>query len=179
MIGKLLAALGVSVLSLVAYLYFYLGVFLPVQVVTGERGPFTLVYMNHTGAYHQIGPVIQEVEKWASENKLRCELTFGEYLDDPAAVDQDRLRSRGGCAFSEKPKLQTALPEGFHTEDRAKKNYAIGTFDGGPSVGPFKVYPKVREYIQTQRLKQAGPVIETYFIRGEKVTTEFLFPLEY
>jgi AraC family transcriptional regulator len=175
-IGKFLGALALTAIGLFIYLYFYLGMTKPVKIETGERGPFIMVYKNHMGAYHYIGPVIAAVEKWAADNNLRCELTFGEYIDDPASVDQDRLRSRGGCIFSVKPPVP--LPEGFVAEDRPKQRFVIGTFEGSPSVGPFKVYPKVQDYIQTRRLKQSGAVIETYLIRGEKVTTEFLFPLE-
>jgi hypothetical protein len=175
MIGKLLGLLALAASGLFIYLYFYLGMSKPVVIEVGERGPFTMVYKNHFGAYHQINTTIQAVENWAKDNNLRCELTFGEYLDDPSAVEQDRLRSRGGCLFAAKPPVP--LPEDFTLEERPVKKYVIGKFDGAPSAGPFKVYPKVREYIEVQRLKQSGAVIETYFIRGEKVTTEFLFPL--
>jgi len=175
MIGKMLAALAVSLITLVVYLYIYLGISKPVDISVSERGPFFLVYKNHSGAYHQIGAAITAVEKWASDNNMRCELTFGEYLDDPAAVDQDRLRSRGGCLFDMKPAAN--LPADFILEERPRKKYVIGKFEGAPSAGPFKVYPKVQEYIQTQRLKQSGAVIESYLVRGQKVTTEFLFPL--
>lgn len=176
MIGKMLATLALVVIGLGTYLYFYLGFFLPVEIMVGERGPFHLVYKNHTGAYHQIGSVVQEVEAWAKQNSIRCELTFGEYIDDPAAQDQDRLRSRGGCALTLKP--QADMPEGLNYEERPSRRYVIGVFEGSPSIGPFKVYPKIQDFIQEQRLKSTGPVIETYLIRGEKVTTEFLFPLD-
>lgn len=176
MLGKFLATVALAVIGLGVYLYFYLGFFLPVQVSTGERGPYFMVFKEHKGAYHQIGGAIRAVEDWAKEKNLRCELTFGEYMDDPAAVDQDRLRSRAGCLFPAKPSAE--IPAEFGVFDLVKKSYAIGSFEGAPSIGPFKVYPKVQEFIQTQRLKQTGAVIETYQIRGEKVTTEFLFPLE-
>ena len=175
MLGKFLASLVIGVIGLFIYLYFYLGFFLPVQITTDLRGPSIMVYKNHMGAYHQIGPVIAQIESWAKDNNLRCDLTFGEYLDDPAALDQDRLRSRGGCIFTTKPPVP--LPEGFFLEERGQANFVIGRFEGAPSIGPFKVYPKVSEYVQAQRLKQAGAVIETYLVHGEKVTTEFLFPL--
>lgn len=176
MLGKMLLSLLIVLSSLAIYLYIHLGVSNPVTVETGTRGPFVMIYKNHTGAYHEIGPVIAAVENWAKENDLRCDLTFGEYIDDPAAVDQDRLRSRGGCLFEQRPPIP--LPEEFSVEDRPEHRYVIGHFAGSPSVGPFKVYPKVREFIDSQRLKQKGAVIETYLIRGKKVTTEYLFPLE-
>jgi hypothetical protein len=175
MIGKLLGLLALATSALFIYLYFYLGMTKPVVIDVGERGPFVMVYKEHLGAYHQINATIEAVENWAKDHDLRCELTFGEYLDDPSAVEQDRLRSRGGCIFALRPPVP--LPAEFTLEERPAKKYVIGKFEGAPSAGPFKVYPKVREYIELQRLKQSGAVIETYLIRGEKVTTEFLFPL--
>lgn len=176
MLGKMLLSLVIVLSALGVYLYIHLGLSSPVTVEIGSRGPFFLVYKNHTGAYHEIIKSISEVESWAKDNNLRCELTFGEYLDDPAAVDQDRLRSRGGCILDNPP--AAPLPEELSSEARPKHQYVIGHFAGSPSVGPFKVYPKVRDFIETQRLKQKGAVMETYLIRGEKVTTEYLFPLE-
>jgi len=176
MLGKVLALAATSLIALLIYLYFYLGFFLPVTIVIEDRGPLHMIYKAHSGAYHHIGPVIEAVEKWSHEQRLRCTLTFGEYLDDPAAIDQDRLRSRGGCLYNTLPNVQ--LPEDFAAEVRPKKSYVVAQFNGSPSIGPFKVYPKVEEFLQTRRLKQNGPVIETYFVHGEKVTTEFLFPID-
>ncbi len=56
MIGKFLLALFVGTLGLFAYLYVYLGISKPVTITVAERGPFLMVYKEHHGAYHQIGP---------------------------------------------------------------------------------------------------------------------------
>lgn len=176
-IGRLLGLLVLTGLSLAAYLYFYLGFTQPVEITVEERGPLVLVYRLHLGAYHQIAPAIIEVEKWARDNGVACPKTFGEFLDDPASVDQDRLRSHAGCVVEKE--VAVTLPEGFNQEVRPKRHYVVGRFSGSPSIGPIKVYPKVKDYLQTQRLKSASlAVIETYLIRGENVTTEFLFPIE-
>lgn len=173
---RFVVSLIIALFGLAAYLFFYLGVNKPVSVELEERGPFHFIYKNHLGAYHEIGPVISAVESWAAEKHLDCPLTFGEYLDDPDAVDQDRLHSRGGCILNEKPSLE--LPEGLTYEERARKHYAVGRFEGSPAIGPWKAYPKIKDFIETRRLKASGTVLETYLIRGDKVTTEFLFPVE-
>ncbi len=163
-------------IGLAIYLFFYLGVSKPVIITTEVRGPFYFLYKTHLGAYHGIGPIITEVEKWAHEQNLECPKTFGEFLDDPNSVDQDRLRSHAGCLLT-KP-LSIPIPPDFAFEERKKGSFAVGRFEGSPAIGPFKAYPKIREYIQTQRLKSNGAVVETYLIQGQKVTTEFLFPVE-
>lgn len=177
LIGKILGLIVLGALGLGTYLYIYLGFSKPVEIAVEERGPLVLIYKIHTGAYHQIGPAIQDVEKWARENQISCPLTFGEFLDDPAAVDQDRLRSHAGCVLEKEAAV--TLPEDFNQEVRPRRHYVVGRFSGSPSIGPFKVYPKIKEYLQTERLKSSSlAVIETYLIRDKNVTTEFLFPIE-
>jgi hypothetical protein len=173
---RYLVTIVLAFLGLATYLFFYLGVNKPVTVELGERGPFHLLYGNHLGAYHEIGPVISEVEKWARSQHVDCPLTFGEYLDDPNAVDQDRLHSRGGCVLNAKPNV--AWPETFSYEERPQGHFAIGHFEGSPAIGPWKVYPKIKDFLDARRLKNNGPVLETYLIRGEHITTEYLFPVE-
>lgn len=173
---RFIVTLIIALIGLATYLFFYLGVNKPVTVELDERGPFHLLYKNHLGAYHEIGPVINAVEAWAAEQKIECPLTFGEYLDDPDAVDQDRLHSHAGCILTAKPSV--AWPDGFTYEERPRQHYAIGHFGGSPAIGPWKAYPKIKEFIETRRLKSGGAVLETYLIRGDKVTTEFLFPVE-
>lgn len=173
---RFLIALFIALCGLAIYLFVHLGLSKPVTVTVEERGPFHFLYQTHLGAYHDIGPKITAVEEFAREQKIECPKTFGEFLDDPGAIEQDRLRSKVGCIVNDKPSV--ALPEGFSYELRPASQYAVGHFEGSPAIGPFKVYPKVKEYILTERLKASGAVIETYLIRGEKVTTEFLFPVE-
>lgn len=176
MIGKYLGVLALAAIALFVYLYFYLGLYRPVEISVATRGPFYMIYASHRGAYHEIGPTIAKVEKWAIDNNLRCEMTFGEYIDDPAAIDQDRLRSHGGCLLLSP--FKSPLPEGFFYEERPARKFVIGHFDGAPSASPFKVYPKVENYIQQHRLKSSGPPIETYLIHGDKMNAEFLFPVD-
>lgn len=176
MIKVALLSLLVVLLTGAAYLYVHLGVSSPVVISEGLRGPLILLSKNHFGAYHQIGPVIEEVERWALGRGLNCRMTFGEYLDDPAAVDQDRLRSRGGCVLT--ARTSESPPEAFELIERPERRYVIARFEGSPSIGPFKVYPKVEQYMQERRLKTSDAVIETYVIHGQGVTTEYLFPLE-
>lgn len=156
------------------YLYTYLGFSEPVAITIGESGPFHMLYKEHRGPYHQIGPKIQEVEKWAVLNNVPCSQTFGEYLDDPASVDEDRLRSNGGCMV---PSTFTSPPEGFKIKEMKRKKYIIARYSGSPAVGPFTVYPKVKEFVLQNRLKTTSSAIEIYFVSGAKVTTEYLFEL--
>jgi AraC family transcriptional regulator len=175
MIRYLIAVVFVSLLTLGGYLYYYLGFYKPIEILEAERGPFHFLYQEHAGAYHEIGPTIAAVEKWALANNIYCAMTFGEYLDDPSAVDQDRLRSHGGCVLNARPEK---IPDDMKYEEREALKYVIGRFEGSPSIGPFKVYPKIKKHIEERRLKTSTSSLELYRVSGKQVTTEILFKIE-
>lgn len=157
------------------YVYNYLGIKKPVEISQGTAGPFLFLYKDHRGPYHEIGPVIREVELWALKQNVPCAKTFGQYLDDPEGVDQDRLRSRGGCVLSVLP--NGMAPQGFAVLKIPEKAYVIARFAGSPAAGPLTVYPAVKRYFREHRLVYPPTVIEIYSVSGSDVTTEYLFQL--
>lgn len=175
MIRWLVPTLFAAAAALFLYLYVYLGASRPVALARESVGPLVLLYKDHIGPYHQINSSIQEVERWAFDHGLPCSRSFGEFLDDPEAVDQDRLRAHAGCVLPAGAAVDPGTP--FHFETRARRDYVVARFAGAPSIGPFKVYPKAEEYLQEHRLKRDGPVVEIYRVNGNAVETEYLFPL--
>jgi AraC family transcriptional regulator len=182
LVRRLLFAVFSAVGVLVIYLYFYLGFSKPVELAQDHRGPMYLLYKAHTGPYHEIVPVLNEIEQWARGRSISCNRTFGEFLDDPKAVDQDRLRSHAGClldsSLSQQAQNQDQLPAGYTYEERPARKYVVARFGGSPAIGPFKVYPKVKEFIEANRLQTNDTAVEIYKINGKKVETEYLFSLE-
>jgi AraC family transcriptional regulator len=163
------------VVGFVLSLLFRLGAFHAVTVAIGDQGPLRVIYKVHIGAYHKIVPVIEEVEKWAKANGEPCRISFGEYLDDPANSVEDRMHSNGGCIV-EKAWL-SSLPPDFIYREIPSRTYVKAEFDGAPSIGPIKVYPRVKKFMKEQNLTSDGPVIETYEVMpGDKVVTRYLFP---
>lgn len=154
----------------------YLGAFKDVKLADETYGPIQLVAKPHVGAYHKIVPVIEEVEKWARANGEACHLSFGEYLDEVETVPEDRLKSNAGC-FVEKD-WSAGLPDGFTYREIPKRRYVTAEFEGAPSIGPIKVYPKANEFIESKGLENDGPVMEVYEILPEqKVRTKYFFPV--
>ncbi|HPI41313.1 MAG TPA: GyrI-like domain-containing protein [Pseudobdellovibrionaceae bacterium] len=157
----------------------YVGFFKSVEIEEGKRGPYILLYKEHQGAYHKIVNVIKEVEQFANEKLVNCPDTFGEYLDNPETVEEGRLRSLGGCIIESFP---SDLPSGYALKEIPEKTYVIANFEGSPGIGPFKVYPKVNDYIRMKRLAMSGSVIEIYHIDDPEsdtgMTTTYLFQTE-
>lgn len=172
-------ALGalVAVLSFVGSLLFKLGVHKDVHLTRLDEGPFRQVYKLHVGPYHKTVSTIVAVEEWAKSAGEKCELSFGEYLDNPKQVDEDRLQSNGGC-FVTGDYSAAALPKDFKYREIARRNYIVATFAGSPSIAPYKVYPKALEYFKKEIGRDfTGAVMEVYKIVSEKeVDTKYYLP---
>ena len=82
-----------TLLSFGVYLANYLGAFKSVEVRKEMQGPYLMLYLDHMGPYHKIVSKIEEVEKWANENKFDCRKSFGEYMDDEEKVEEAQLKS--------------------------------------------------------------------------------------
>ena len=163
-----------SVLVFAATVYYRLGAYKDVTITYQSYPELHLLYKEHHGPYHKINDVIVDVEAWASAHNISCTKTFGEYIDDPRTVEERRLRSNGGCI----------LDSAFETNDQYKykhidtQKYVLAKFDGAPSISPFKVYPKVENFIKENNLVQVGTTIEVYSILNERTAhTEYLFPV--
>ncbi len=189
MIRHTLTAFSIGFLIFFLYLMQYTGAFKSVTVGMDKRGPYTLIYLEHTGAYHQIVSKIQTVETWAKENKLNCRLSFGEYFDNPDMVEEGRLKSRGGCLIDplvpDELKVLSALiqnkklPIDFKTNIIPETQAVVALFSGTPGIGPMKVYPKAEEFILNGKLKKKGSVIEIYEVFDHKsMNTTYLWPVE-
>lgn len=179
-------AITVGLLIFFLYLLQYTGAFKTVPVAVDERGPYTMIALAHTGAYHKIVEKIEIVEKWTKQNGLKCRLSFGEYIDNPRIAEEGRLRSFGGCLVDpldpQEPiqfeLLKSKLPEGFEIREFAKSKVVVALFTGAPGIGPMKVYPKAEDFIRNGSLSVTGTVLEIYEVFSQKsMTTTYLWPL--
>lgn len=157
-----------------------MGIFKPVTITIAEAGPFHVIFKEHRGAYHKIVDALSEVETWAKANNLKCQRSFGHYLDDPGLVEETRLRSRAGCIIEAGEVMSSPLPDGMRVDDIPRQRFAQGEFEGSPRIGPIRVYPKLMAEIQERKLKPGTTgAIEIYDIKGPKeIKTIFLFPID-
>ncbi len=163
--------------------YFRLGGHKHVAIERRDTAAFNVLGKKHLGAYHKIGPVIDEVEKFAKANNIPCEKTYGEYIDDPRTKDEDRLQSIGGCVvgagdIGELVPAETfkKIPAEYILSKIEGGPRIVAIFKGAPSIGPFKVYPAVEDYMSENKLKMSGPALEIYEILGEHAArTEYQF----
>ena len=185
MIKHTMFALAAGMLMLFIYIAQYTGAFKSVAVGLDQRGPYTLIYKDHIGPYHKIIETLESIEKWAKENQVNCQFTFGEYLDNPNLVEEGRLRARTGCLIENKntqdieKAKSLALPFDLKITEYPKTKAVIALFTGSPGIGPYKVYPKAEDYMREQKLTPTGPVLEIYEVLGPKtMNTTYLWPVK-
>lgn len=170
---KLVLAFFVFLISGALGLIWRLGVTKPVTVQIANLPEQKIIFLNHIGAYHKMNDTIVKVENELARRGFSCERTFGHYIDSPEQQDEDRLRSEGGCVV---PSHDIELKDTDLTAGAIPAGqYIRATFEGSPSISPFKVYPKVNEFAHGNRLRRADDFYEIYEIRGEKVATVYLF----
>ena len=186
MIKHTLYAVTLGLVLFFLYLFQYTGAFKSVVISQDSRGPYTIIYKEHIGAYHKIVNQIEAVEKWSKEQGLKCRLSFGEFFDDPRVVEEGRLKSRAGCIvdplidqeqtlFSE---LKSKLPDGFLHDTIPQSHAVVALFSGAPGIGPLKVYPAVEEYMLENKLIRTGSVIEIYEVFSKNsVQTTYIWPI--
>lgn len=163
------AVLVLSVLA-VGLLGYRLGAFQPVKVWRDNEPGRRVVAKELLGPYIGIAAVIKEVEDWAKSVGEPCTVAIGRYMDDPELVDEDRLHSAGGCVLSGNA-VDLAIAAGKMPSSFKVFSFEIGDamlaeFTGAPSIGPWKVYPKLKQAIADANLAVVGPAIEFYEITG-------------
>lgn len=162
----------IVIVAIFSYVYIHLGLYKEVDFKSQDLGPYRIIFSHHIGPYHKIVESIEPVEKWAQANRVGCDLSFGEYLDDTETVAEERLQSNGGCIVSEEPRN---LPTQISFREIPRRFYLTAEFAGAPSAGPMVVYPKALKWIAQNHYTLGGPVIEIYSVRNSK--TQYLFPL--
>lgn len=191
MIRHTIFAIGLGLLIFFLYLFQYTGAFKSVTVSISDRPAYQIIYKDFIGPYHKIVATIQEVEKWAQSQGLTCRLSFGEYFDDPRVIEEGRLKSRGGCLVDplkeDEKKIWTTLKEGpaeklladYKLDEIPATKAVVSLFEGAPSIGPMKVYPKAEEFMVQNKLVRKGSVIEIYEIFDQKsMQTTYIWPIQ-
>ncbi len=177
---KIVALIFLTVLAFVIMLASYVGAFRPVQIEQKNVSPLYLLAKDYMGPYHKMVPTIETVEKWSKQNGLSCKDSFGEYFDDPDIVEESRLKARGGCVLTETEKLNLSeYPKDFKIIEIPVRNVVEVYFEGAPSIGPLKVYPKAADFMHANKLIPDGAVMEIYHVISEKqMTTTYHFPVK-
>ena len=162
---KILLAVGIALGLLVVILLisvYRLGLFNRVELQQTSRGPYQIVYLSHTGPYHQIAEKIDRVGAMLKEKNISRLSACGIFYDDPRVVPQDQLRSKGG--FLVEGTISVEAP--FGIDSVAQREVILATIKAHPAVAPFKTYPRMNEWVEQNSYEAAGPGLEIYRADG-------------
>jgi len=152
----------------VCFLFVYSGLLSPIDIGT-RRPPFGILriaYKFARGPYKNAGHLFTEAHSLIPQLK-----TIGVYYDDPQQVDPTDLRYCVGVVLPDDKTLadehlKTLSNHGFKETILPAVEHAVITkfpFNNTISIfiGVARVYPKLAEYIQTEKLC-AHPMVEIY-----------------
>jgi hypothetical protein len=177
-----LVLLSVITLSVLGTLYYH-DFFSSPQVVEKEMGPYTIVTKRFVGAYHKVGPTMDEVDSWLRENGVESTKGVGLYYDDPAETEEIELRSDvGNIVENVNEETLVKIRERFEVKEIPKTESAVIEFPiKSPlsyMIAPIKSYP-----VLTQHWIEKGYVvtdsdvgIEIYDIPGRVTSYMFSIP---
>lgn len=177
MAKKVFGSFLIMLFSILIFLFFKTGAYKTVSTEKTSTPQLQLFYMENIGPYHEIIEKLKTVEEHFKKSGLSCKKTFGHFLSDPEITEHDKLVSHVGCAFTKEESPQVfSLPEGvskkfFGLNLKGKICYK-GSFKGSPSLTALKVYPKLMDMAQKDRIKLKSESLEIYYVNENKVTTE-------
>ncbi|HEY9159983.1 MAG TPA: GyrI-like domain-containing protein [Desulfomonilia bacterium] len=162
----ILAAIAAGVLS------FY-GLFAPVNIQEKEIGPFDFVMESHVGAYKDVGPLIDKMQKDLNDDGIQTSMGVGIYYDDPKVTAEDKTRSIIGRIIEDADRSKVMeIERKYKVGELPQTNYLVVEFPfkGLPSIviGIYRVYPKIARYMKTHEIPQI-PVIEIYAPKAQKM----------
>lgn len=149
---------------LILGLYAWLGGFLTVKINEQKKGTLRLLYLEHTGDYNKVYPVIQEVEKLAKTNHVDYESTFGIYYDNPQHTNAEKLRSIAGVIVNDNglAKARKLVQDGTLKQRTIREqSYATAEFPYKNVLSIFiaiyKVYPAFNQYTVEKNIPEMQP----------------------
>lgn len=175
MAKKVFGSFLILLFSILVILFFKTGAYKSVTIEKINAPALQLFYVENTGPYHEIVEKIKLVEDEFKKLGTPCTKTFGHFLSDPAVIEHERLVSHVGCAFypAESPQL-FSLPEGVSEKffGSIDKTCYKGSFKGSPSLSAMKIYPKLQEMAEQEKVKLSSNALEIYHVDGNSVTTD-------
>lgn len=152
------------------------------DVVIEQEPSRKLAVLPHKGPYIEIGRAFESISAIATSRNLwpDVELMLGVYLDDPAAVAPEDLRSMAGLQLKD----GVALPDGLEGHDIAGGRAAVLRF-----VGPYAGLSAAYDFLFSTWLPESGeepanaPCYEVYrntpgMVAPEELITDICLPLE-
>ena len=154
---KFFIILAVIVAIIVAFLG-YEGLFTKAVAFEGEEGGYTLIGVDHKGAYKNIGTVFENLRKSTEKAGLKNLKYAAVYFDDPQTVKEENLRSLAAVIVENQADANKLMKiEGAHTFNIEKGHAVICDMKNWDLVSMIiaitKAYPALGDYAKQHPFK--------------------------
>lgn len=152
---------------------FYFGLLGNIKITEKNAGPFKVVSETYIGDYDNTREIQNRISQDLLKYNITIARTFGIYYDNPKQVDKNKLRSESGIIIDEKDynKIEK-IKENYNIKEIPKTKSIVTTFPYrnkySISLGLFKVYPKINQYIEDKNYKQT-PAMEIYDLENQQI----------
>jgi len=151
----------------------YLGGFNKIIVTEQVMGPYTIAYTQFVGNYSLVGPSMDMVYETLSGAGILSATGVGIYYDDPAVVEQEKLRSDVGTVVVGADITKVPQSDEIKIKNIAGKKSIVAEFPIKNSVsymaGVIKVYPVLKKYMIEKGYSNEVPVMELYDMEAKKI----------
>lgn len=167
----IILAVFLLIVLVIAILLWRAGLFAEPEISLDSRGPLHYVYVERTGPFREVPQGYKQADLLIEQQNIEVGLACGSFLDNPADVEQDKLRWRAGylvtdSVFVEEPLHFLTIIEGL---------YLVASIKANPMVAPFKTYPAMTKWLSANAYTVVGPAYELYHEDG---LIEVLFPVK-
>ena len=171
---KIFLTIFFVILLAVMFFMFYLGFFSKVSVTEKKMGPYTYAYVQHSGAYSEVGAPMDELYNKMKEAGFNSTDGIGIYYDDPQKTAKEELKSDvGSIISSEDIEKIEANKDKFNFAILEEKEYFVVEFPIKNKlsymVGPMKVYPAFTKFFASQGRVAPSTGIEYYDMLNKKI----------
>jgi hypothetical protein len=134
------------------WFYWYMGMFSTLIVTEQSVGPFTYAYEECIGPYHTTTSIFNRVKNFLSSYKVSAGNYIAVFLDDPAQVLSNKLRSNYGIIIEEyDPSKLSAIQLQLKVANFEQSPCIVVEFPLKNSLSsmlaPMKVNPVIYKYI--------------------------------
>jgi effector-binding domain-containing protein len=172
---KIISIIIGIILVIFVGIYGYFGGFSNLHFVIAETGGEILIYEELTGSFSKSSEAMDKIYYSLLENeKIETTKGFGIYYDNPAEVEESKLRFDAGCIVENIDESTLAeLKTKYKVKIFPKEKYLNTEFPYKGTASIFvaiaKVYPAMNEFVEENNYNETGFVMEIYDIPNEKI----------
>lgn len=142
--------------------YAWWGGFNHVDIRQEVRGPYTYVYLEHTGDYSKLPDVAEEVRSLLKDGKVTHGLPITLLYSNPDLVDVGKRKSRTGYLIAPGTPVRPPL----QIDSVSARPVLIAQVRAGPLIAPSRAYPALDGYLQGRGEGIRMPTLEIYESSG-------------